>query len=308
MSVAAAPGEVGRSPAPAEASPRPQGAAPTRNPLSRSLLAWTHLMGRYHSHRLLHAERLERTLAAGRPVVLLGNHGPDVVDTLLLATALREQLGRTLALVVHPNVFFSVSWMRSVRALWPSVPSGDERAAARGLEEHGILLIYPDGASDAGARSHREEPYRLHWEGKLGFLRLALAANAEIHFVAAVGVEEMYFETRLRAPRLLRRYCLPGCAGGQGAGRVQLGLAGPRLFPALFPLPVELTHVVSPLVPLPDRHEAQRSPYALLRLQLQVRTWCQRFLDDELAWRQDRAGRLDRMVRRAQEVVYRLAP
>ena len=65
-------------------------------------------------------------------------------------------------------------------------------------------MLFPGAGREAALRSFRTEPCRLDWEGRAGFLRLALDCDAEVVFVATVGSEEMYYQSRLPAPSLLR--------------------------------------------------------------------------------------------------------
>jgi hypothetical protein len=65
-------------------------------------------------------------------------------------------------------------------------------------------------------RSYRDEPYALKWQRRTGFLRVALEANADVVFVAAVGCNEArsLAEGERSDREALRRNCLrcPGTA------------------------------------------------------------------------------------------------
>jgi hypothetical protein len=85
-------------------------------------------------------------------------------------------------------------------------------------------------------RSYRDEPYRLKWEGRSGFLRLALDAErtssswrpSERRGLLSVG------------PPMPDRTHPPGQRGDGDryrGMRLAFGLLGPHLVPGLFPLP-----------------------------------------------------------------------
>ena len=111
-----------------------------------------------------------------------------------------------------------------------------------GAAASGLLMLYPGSGSEAARRSYRDEPYRLKWEKRFGFLQLALPCDAELIFVAAVGIDEMYYQSALEIPH--------GCCGSSRrnatiGSRMQFGTLGPHLLPTLETFPVQLTHVVS---------------------------------------------------------------
>ncbi len=164
-------------------------------------------------------------------------------------------------------------------------------------------MLYPGSGSEAARRSFHEEPYRLAWEGRLGFLRLALRFDAEVLFVAAIGIDEMYYQSRLPIPQLLLR--LTGSERYAGS-RLQLGLLGPHLLPGFLPLPVKITHVVSKPLDLGDRAQARRSKRALAALHERVWRECQELLDREVAHRARHSDWLDRTVRAGETLLHRL--
>src|SRR5439155_680580 len=66
---------------------------------------------------------------------------------------------------------------------------------------------------------------------------------------------------------------------------LRFGLLGPHLLPGVFPLPVQLTHVVSPRLPLGNRALALRDPAVFERLHRTVWRRCQTFLARAVARR-----------------------
>src|SRR5439155_1429605 len=138
------------------------------------------------------------------------------------------------------------------------------------------------------------------WEGcsgRRGFLDLALAHGAEVLFVAAVGNEEMYYQSRLPTPGPVVSLADAGDGMRYRGAPLRFGLLGPHLLPGVFPLPVQLTHVVSPRLPLGNRALALRDPAVFERLHRTVWRRCQTFLARAVARRDRSADLPDRTIR-----------
>ncbi len=273
------------------------------DPLVRLLLGYAHLLRRYHRHRVLQLERLGRLLQNGRRVVLVGNHVLDVLDPLLFTAVLIERYGRIPNFIGHENLIFRLPGLSELATQYRMIPSRHMHAAAAALRTTGLLMLYPGSGSEAARRSYRDEPYRLKWEQRTGFLRLALRYDAEILFVAAVGVDEMYYQSSLEIPLWLLR--LFSAERYQGS-RLQFGVLGPHLLPTLLPLPVRITHVVSPPLDLRDRLAARRSGATFAQLHRRVVEQCQALLDVAVAQRDRDAPLMDRVVRAGERLLQRI--
>ncbi len=271
---------------------------------TRAFLAFADLLARYHRHRVLHLERLGRLLEAGRPVVLVGNHALDIVDPLLLLAAVFRRTGCVPNFVGHENGWFKVPLLREIAKLYQVVPARDPEAALAALRRSRFLMLFPGATREAALRSYRDEPYRLQWSRRSGFLRLALQADAELVFAAAVGCDEAYYQSRLPIPRTLLALANGGDAERYREARLRFGLSGPHLLPGLFPLPVRITHVVAEPLDLGDRERALRDPETLSVLHAEVWKRCQRFLDRAVARRE--GDPLDRSLRSALRLLQRL--
>ena len=269
---------------------------------ARPFLAYAGMLARYHRHRVLHIERIGTMLENGKRIVLVGNHVLDVTDALLFTAALLERYGRIPRFVGHENLIFGLPGLRELASRYGMVPSRHMKEAARALRDNGMLMLYPGSGSEAARRDYWDEPYRLKWEGRFGFLRLALRYEAEIVFVAAVGIDEMYYQSRRSIPPwLLRRFSAERYRGS----RFQMGLIGPHLLPTVFPLPVQITHVVSRPLELGDRAAARRSRSALARMHRGLWEKCQSLLDAAVARRERSAPLLDRAVRAGEHALHR---
>jgi hypothetical protein len=273
------------------------------DPVVRLFLAYARALARYHGHRVLHLERLGSLLRRGRRVVLVGNHALDVLDPLLFTAALIDRYGRLPHFVGHENLVFRLPGLGALAKRHRMIPSRRMRETAAALHTSGLLMLYPGSGSEAARRSYRDEPYRLKWEKRLGFLQLALRYDAEILFVAAVGIDEMYYQSSLRTPTwLLRRFSAERYAGS----RMQFGVLGPHVVPTLLPFPVQITHIVSNPLDLGDRARARRSRATLARLHERVVDECQAFLDTAVARRDRDAPLLDRFIRRGERIAQRI--
>jgi hypothetical protein len=273
------------------------------DPFVRMFLAYARALARYHSHRVLHLERLGALLEKGRRVVLVGNHVLDVLDPLLFTAALIDRYGRLPHFIGHENLIFRLPGLGELARRYQMIPSRRMRETAAALRTSGLLMLYPGSGSEAARRSYRDQPYRLLWEKRLGFLQLALRYDAEILFVAAVGIDEMYYQSSMRTPTwILRRFSAERYEGS----RLQFGVLGPHVVPTLLPFPVQITHVVSKPLDLGDRAAARRSRAALERLHARVVAECQALLDKAVAQRERDAPLLDRVIRGGERMLQRI--
>jgi 1-acyl-sn-glycerol-3-phosphate acyltransferase len=270
-----------------------------------ALLGLAGLLARYHRHRVLHIDRLLRPLRAGRRVIVVGNHALDVVDPLLFVATVVERYGRMPRFMSHTS-WQQLPVLRAFADRYRLVPARSMEDASRALAEDGFLMLFPGGVSEAALRSYRDEPYRIKWENRLGFLRLALEHDAEIVFVAAIGNDEMYFQSRLPTPNAIVRLADVGDGKRYRDSYLRFGLLGPHVLPGVLPLPVQVTHVVSPPLVLGDRALARRDPEALAALHRSVCAACQTFLDQAVAAREDYSDTIDRTIRTGQRLLQRI--
>lgn len=257
----------------------------------------------YHRHQVIGLDRLRRSLAAGEPVLLVSNHCFEAADALMFAAAVRGEIGRIPRFIGHEILFFSLPGVRRLSRALGAIPNRRPDLAERALREDRLLMIYPGGGSEAALRLYRRERYRLKWNGRTGFLRLALRARAKIFFVAGLGIDEMFYQTDWRIPD--RLFALPGLGylSSYRGLRVQLGLAGIHLLPGVFPLPVRVTHTISEPLPL-DLGIDPTDDVAVNEAHLEIWARCQAILDHEVERRP--TDRLDHLVRSAELAAERI--
>jgi 1-acyl-sn-glycerol-3-phosphate acyltransferase len=150
------------------------------------------------------------------PVLLVGNHsgGNMTPDTLVFTLAFNTYFGveRAFYQLAH-NLVLSMPGLGSLRKFGTVAASPDN--ARRALETGAALLVYPGGDYEV----HRPiwQRNRVDFDGRKGFIRLALAQDVPVVPVVSIGGQETaVFLTRgerlarlLALDRLFRLKVLP---------------------------------------------------------------------------------------------------
>ncbi|MFC5181110.1 lysophospholipid acyltransferase family protein [Actinomadura harenae] len=169
------------------------------------------------------------------PALLVGNHTLyGVIDAPLIFFEIHRRHGvwvRSLADHAH----WLIPGWRRIMDVGGSVDGTPGNCRAL-LDAGQMVVIFPGGAREA-ARS-RHDLYRLQWERRLGFARLAVEAGCPIVPFGSVGAEEMFTtvldsDNRLLAPaRGLARAVLGDRAKGRDDFMMPLARGiGPTLVP-----------------------------------------------------------------------------
>jgi 1-acyl-sn-glycerol-3-phosphate acyltransferase len=186
------------------------------DPMLRAARRLGGLAARWHRAELAGAHRLP----AG-PALLVGNHGLFGWETVAFFWLVHRATGRMPKGLADRVVFGNPV----VRPLLERIGGhvGTRQAALRLLGEGELVVCYPGGAREVFKAPG--ERYRLRWEGRVGFARVAIDAGAPIVPFAALGVDDSWLNLgHLRAARaVLGRYAAP----------LALGL-GPLPLPARF--------------------------------------------------------------------------
>jgi 1-acyl-sn-glycerol-3-phosphate acyltransferase len=124
-----------------------------------------------------------------RPVLFAGNHTlMGLLDVPVMLLELYDRLG----IWPHPigdHIHFYVPGWRDLLAAYGTVDG--TRARCRTLMRAGeSILVFPGGAREVFKR--RGERYRVLWDGRSGFARLAIEHGYAIVPFSAVGAEECY--------------------------------------------------------------------------------------------------------------------
>jgi 1-acyl-sn-glycerol-3-phosphate acyltransferase len=138
------------------------------------------------------------------PVLLVGNHsgGNMTPDTLVFTLAFNTYFGveRAFYQLAH-NLVLSMPGLGSLRKFGTVAAAPDN--ARKALESGAALLVYPGGDYEVHRPSW--ERNRVDFDGRKGFIRLALQADVPIVPVVSIGGQEtaLFLSRGERLARLL---------------------------------------------------------------------------------------------------------
>lgn len=150
------------------------------------------------------------------PVLLVGNHsgGNVMPDTTVFTLAFNTYFGveRPFYQLAH-SLVVSMPWLGSLRKF--GTVAASPANARRALQSGAALLVYPGGDHEVHRPSWQRN--RVDFDGRKGFIRLALQENVPIVPVISIGGQETaLFLTRgehlarlLALDRILRLKVLP---------------------------------------------------------------------------------------------------
>lgn len=221
---------------------------PTSEGLPDRLVArvtpWYRAMRRYHRYRVI---GLENVPLSG-PGLVVFTHSLATYDIFMLGAAIYLERQRLIASLVDRLVFKLPLLAGAARAI-DGVPGSPE--AARALLLGGRLVgVAPGGMREALRPS--SERYRVCWQGRTGFARLAMTARVPVVLSACPRADDIYF---VRGNALTRAV--------YERFRVPLPLAR-GLGPTALPRPVRLTQVIDEPLWAPDYEGESPSDDAVL--------------------------------------------
>ena len=194
----------------------------------------------YHRHEVHHIDRVPLE----GPVLMAVNHSLATYDGILLAKEIIDH-GRVPSALGDDLIFRTPRlrrWAREV-GIVPASPRHGEELLGRGR----LVFVAPGGMREALRPS--DERYRIRWDERKGFVRLALRTGAPIQLAACPDADRMYRVYENRLTKLAYKHFKVPMPLLRGWG------------PTLLPRPVQLVHVISELLqPEPldeDRFEEQ---------------------------------------------------
>src|SRR5436309_10448671 len=132
---------------------------------------------------------LEHIPAEG-PVLLVGNHsgGTMIADSFVFSQAFYERFGanRLFHQLAH-DLVFKMPGLRTLVQRWGTVPASPDNMR-RALDRGAALLVYPGGDLETFRPSWQTSDIRF--DGRMGFVRLALQHDVPIVPVVALGGQE----------------------------------------------------------------------------------------------------------------------
>lgn len=150
------------------------------------------------------------------PVLLVGNHsgGNMMPDTLVLTLAFNAYFGaeRPFYQLAH-NLVLSMPWLADLRRFGTVAASPEN--ASRALDAGAALLVYPGG--DWEVHRPTSQANRIDFDGRKGFIRLALEQDVPLVPVVAIGGQESalflsrgeWLAKLLRLDRMFRLKVMP---------------------------------------------------------------------------------------------------
>ena len=194
-------------------------------------------LARYHRFELRGVEHVPRT----GPCLLVVHHTLATYDGFLIGGAIWELTGR-MPRGLGDDTIFRTPGLGPFASAVGIVPASPE-AGARILREGHILGVAPGGMWESLRPS--TERRRSRWEGRKGFVRLALRTGAPILLGACPRADELFkvYPSRL-TDAVYRRFHLP-LPLVRGVG------------PTLLPRPLKLVGHLAPLL-VPPPHDPAR--------------------------------------------------
>ena len=130
-------------------------------------------------------------IPSDEPVLLVGNHsgGTLIADTFVLAEAFYSHFGpdHRFHQLAHDLVFMTPG-VRELVGRWGTVPAHPDSMRRALTEFEAPLLVYPGGDHESYRPSW--EANKVDFDGRHGFVRLALELGVRVVPVAAIGGQE----------------------------------------------------------------------------------------------------------------------
>lgn len=155
--------------------------------------------------------------------IIVMNHGILPIDGFLLGAEILIRLSR-LPRGLTDHIIFNVPFLREL-FLSVGIVDGNGENARKVLKKGGLLMVMPGGAREAF--KNPKEKYKLHWDTRSGFIKLAQESGAPILLAFCYGIDDIYTWINTRSGRTTDAIGVPMLMG--------LGV---------LPIPVSLTQVI----------------------------------------------------------------
>ena len=202
----------------------------TRDKLVQASLQLARGLMLYHRYEV---KGMEHVPAEG-PALVVVNHSLATYDSILLGAAIYFQTGRYPVGLADRRIFQTPGLSQLFTSL--GAVEGTPAAGEWLLRQGHILMLAPGGMRESLRPSSKK--YRIDWERRRGFARLALTAQVPVLLAACPSADDIYtvYNNPL-TPFIYRHFKWPApIARG-------LGLS-------IVPRPIKLTHVLgSPIFP-----------------------------------------------------------
>lgn len=158
------------------------------------------------------------------PAIIVMNHGILPLDGFLLGMEILIRLSR-LPRGLTDHIIFNVPFIREF-FLSIGIVDGNRENAIKIIKKGGLLMVMPGGAREGIKKP--EDKYKLNWEGRTGFIKIAQETGAPIIPSFCYGIDDIYEWILNKTGRKTEEIGVP----------LLIGLG-------ILPLPAKLTQVVS---------------------------------------------------------------
>ncbi len=176
--------------------------------------------------------------------IIVMNHGILPLDGFMLGMEILIRLSR-LPRGLTDHIIFNVPFLREF-FLSVGIIDGNRENALKVLRKGGLLMVMPGGAREGIKRP--EDKYKLNWEGRSGFIKIAQESGSPIILSFCYGIDDIYEWILNKTGRKTYEIGVPIFAG--------LGL---------LPLPAKLTQVISKPIYVSKSDDVERVRSDLLR-------------------------------------------
>lgn len=135
-----------------------------------------------------YVDGLENLPRDGR-FLLVGNHTQFGTETLLIPYVVRREIGMRVRPLTDRRFGDMPRPISAVMAACGAVVGSPEGAAVL-MEHDEPVMVFPGGGREIG--KFKGEQYKLRWEGRAGFARVAIEHDYPIVPVALVGGDDVY--------------------------------------------------------------------------------------------------------------------
>ena len=192
---------------------------------------------RYHRFEVKGMQHIPREGGA----LLCVSHSLATYDGFLYGGAVYRETGR-LPAALGDDMIFKTPWLG--KHAWDAGIRPASPTAGQELLEQGYLLFLAPGGMRESLRPARER-YRVLWDRRRGFVKLALRTGSPLVLAACPAADEIFTVRASRVTDFVYRKLKAPLPVFRGLG------------PTLIPRPVKLTMYVAPPIQMPT-HEPER--------------------------------------------------
>ncbi len=158
--------------------------APTQDPVFQAGMKIISFLKQYHRYDVHGLEKIPKS----GPALIVINHSLATYDIIMLASEIYLQTGRYCVGLADRRIFQTpgiAQFFSRLKAVMGTPEVGQELLAGGNL-----VLISPGGMRESLRSSN--EKYRVDWEGRYGFVRLAIKSQVPVILAACPAADDIY--------------------------------------------------------------------------------------------------------------------